>query len=206
MASAYARGTSEPHRTRADEAGLANILDRGSDGYGPRTHLAGGLTYVRVGGEWAYVCLLAGLANRGITGHSAGRARDASLVLGAFATLGFPPTEVEVFHTDRGGGFGNARIDELLDVLDIRGSPSGKGDPYDNAVVESTNRLLKKELIYRNHYTSLEQLAPTPTTMCGGPTTKDSTPPSDTGAPTNSHNKDSSSKELSNTPLPIHWG
>ena len=45
---------------------------------------------MRVGGEWAYVCLLAGLANRGITGHSAGRARDASLVLGAFATLGFP--------------------------------------------------------------------------------------------------------------------
>ena len=36
---------------------------------------------MRVGGEWAYVCLLAGLANRGITGHSAGRARDASLVL-----------------------------------------------------------------------------------------------------------------------------
>ena len=59
---------------------------------------------MRVGGEWAYVCLLAGLANRGITGHSAGRARDASLVLG-----------------------------------------------------ESTNRLLKKELIYRNHHTGLEQ-------------------------------------------------
>ena len=117
---------------------------------------------MRVGGEWAYVCLLIGPANRGIAGHSAGRARDASLVLGAFATLGFPPTEVEVFHTDRGGGFGNARIDGPLDVFDIGGSPSGKGDPYDNAVVESTNRLLKKELIYRNHYTSLEQLRSDP--------------------------------------------
>ena len=159
---AYARGTSEPHRTRADGAGLANILDREFDGYGPRTHLAGGLTYVRVGGEWAYVCLLAGLANRGITGHSAGRARDASLVLGAFATLGFPLTGVEVFHTDRGGGFDNARIDGLLDVFDIGRSPSGKGDPYDNAVVESTDRLLKKGLIYRNHYTSLEQLRSDP--------------------------------------------
>ena len=158
MAGAYARRRSEPHRTRADGAGLANILDREFDGYEPRAHLAGGLTYVRVGGEWAYVCLLAGLANRGITGHSAGRARDASLVLGAFATLGFPPTGVEVFHTDRGGGFDNAKIDGPLDVFDIGGSPSGKGDPYDNAVVESTNRLLKKELIYRNHYTSLEQL------------------------------------------------
>ena len=183
-----------------------NILDRGSDGYGPRTHLAGDLTYVRVGGEWAYVCLLIGLANRGVAGHGAGTGRAAGLVMAAFATLGFPLTEVEVFRTDRGGGFGNARIDELLDVFGIRRSLSGKGDPYDNAVVESANRLLKKELIYRNHYTSLEQLAPTPTTMCGGPTTKDSTPPSDTGAPTNSHNKDSSSKELSNTPLPIHWG
>ena len=158
MTGAYARGTSEPHRTRADGAGLANILDRGFDGYGPRIHLAGGLTYVRVGGEWAYVCLLIGLANRGVAGHGAGTGRAAGLVMAAFATLGFPLTEVEVFRTDRGGGFGNARIDELLDVFGIRGSPSGKGDPYDNAVVESTNRLLKKELIYRNHYTSLEQL------------------------------------------------
>ena len=158
MTSAYARKRSELHRTRVNEARLANILDREFDGYEPRTHLASDLTYVRVGGKWAYACLLIGLANRGITGHSAGRARDASLVLGAFATLGFPLTGVEVFHTDRGGGFGNARIDGPLDVFDIRRSPSGKGDPYDNAVVESTNRLLKKELIYRNHYTSLEQL------------------------------------------------
>ena len=154
---AYARGTSEPHRTRADGAGLANILDRGSDGYGPRTHLAGDLTYVRVGGKWAYVCLLIGLANRGIAGHGADTGRAAGLVMAAFATLGFPLTEVEVFRTDRGGGFDNAKIDGLLDVFDIGGSLSRKGDPYDNAVVESTNRLLKKELIYRNHHTGLEQ-------------------------------------------------
>ena len=36
-------------------------------------------------------------------------------------------------------------------------SLSRKGNPYDNAVVESTNRLLKKELVYRNHYTTIEQ-------------------------------------------------
>ena len=133
MAGAYARRTSEPHRTRADEAGLTNILDREFDGYGPRAHLASDLTYVRVGGKWAYVCLLIGLANRGIAGHGADTGRAAGLVMAAFATLDFPLTGVEVFRTDRGGGF-------------------------DNAVVESTNRLLKKELIYRNHYTSLEQL------------------------------------------------
>lgn len=113
---------------------------------------------MRVGNGWAYVCLLAGLANRGIAGHSVGRTRDASLVLGAFATLDFPLTDVQVFHTDRGGEFDNTRIDEPFDVFDIKRSLSRKGNPYDNTVVESTNRLLKKELVYRNRYATIEQL------------------------------------------------
>ena len=137
MTSAYARRTFKPHKTRVNEARLANILDREFDGYEPRTHLASDLTYVRVGGKWAYVCLLIDLANRSIAGHGADTGRTADLVMAAFATLDFPLTEVEVFHTDRGSEF-------------------------DNAVVESTNRLLKKELIYRNHYTSLEQLRSDP--------------------------------------------
>ena len=158
MTSAYARRRFKPHKTRADEARLANLLDRGSDGYAPHTHPASGLTYVRVGGGRAYVCLLVDLANRGIAGHSVGRTRDAGLVLGAFATLDFPLTDVQVFHTDRGSEFGNPRIDELLDVFGIKRSLSRKGNPYDNAVVESTNRLLKKELVYRNSYATIEQL------------------------------------------------
>ena len=146
MTGAYARGRSEPHRTRADEARLANLLDRGFDGYAPHTHPAGDLTYVRVGGGWAYVCLLAGLADRGIAGHSVGRARDASLVLGAFAALDFPLTDVQVFHADRGGGF------------DVKGSPPRRGGPYGNDVAEPTDRLLKKELVCRNSYATVGQL------------------------------------------------
>ena len=158
MTSAHARGRSEPRRTRADEARLANLLDRGSDGYAPHTHPAGDLTYVRVGNGWAYVCLLVDLADRGIVGHSVGRTRDAGLVLGAFATLDFPPADVQVFHTDRGGGFDDTGIDEPLDVFGIKGSLPRRGSPYGNAVVESTDRPLKKELVYRNSYATIEQL------------------------------------------------
>ena len=104
------------------------------------------------------MCLLAGLADRGIVGHSAGRPRDAGLVLAAFAALDFPLTDVQVFHADRGGGFDDTGIDELLDVFDVKGSLPRRGSPYGNAVVESTNRLLKKELVYRNHYATIEQL------------------------------------------------
>ena len=155
-------------RTRADgpnrtgrgstRPGSRTCRTRGFDGYAPHTRPAGDLTYVRVGGDWAYVCLLVDLADRGIVGHSAGRTRDASLVLGAFATLDFPPADVRVFHTDRGGEFDNTGIDELLRVFGIKRSLSRKGDPCDNDVVESTNRLLRKELVYRNHCTTIEQL------------------------------------------------
>ncbi|NMF01831.1 transposase [Bifidobacterium boum] len=62
-----------------------------------------------------------------------------------------------MFHADRGGGFDDTGIDELLDVFDVKGSLSRKGNPYDNAVVESTDRLLRKELVYRNRYATVGQ-------------------------------------------------
>ena len=85
-------------------------------------------------------------------------ARDAGLVPGAFATLDFPLTDVQVFHADRGGGFDDTEIDEPLDVFDVKGSLPRRGGPHGNAVVESMDRLLKKELVYRNSYATIGQL------------------------------------------------
>ena len=113
---------------------------------------------MRVGSSWACICLPGDLANRQIAGHSVGVGHDADLVLAAFAALRFPLDESEVFHTDRGGEFTGERIERMLDVFGITRSLSSPGTPYDNAVVESTNRLVKKELIHRNVYTNVEQL------------------------------------------------
>ena len=110
------------------------------------------------GGGRAYVCLLVDLADRGIAGHSAGRARNAGLVPVAFVTLDFPPADVQVFRTDRDSEFDDTRIDEPFDVFDVKGSLSRSGGPYGNAVVESTDRLLRKELVCRNHYATIGQL------------------------------------------------
>ena len=158
LVSSYTKAKFKPARTKANEAELPNILNREFDGYAPHTHIVSDLTYVRVGRRWNYVCLLIDLYNREIVGHAASDRKDAKLVKSAFATLRFPLSDIDVFHTDRGSEFDNFDIDELLDVFGIRRSLSRKGNPYDNAVIESTNKILKKELIYRQVFTSLDQL------------------------------------------------
>lgn len=79
---------------------------------------------MRVGSSWAYVCLPGDLASRQIAGHSVGVGHDADLVLAAFAALRFPLDEIEVFHTDRGGGFAGERVERVLDVFGVTRSLS----------------------------------------------------------------------------------
>lgn len=158
LVSAYTRKKYRPHAAKVNEAKAPNVLNREFDGHLPRTHIVGDLTYVRVGRKWNYVCLLVDLYNREIVGHAAGDRKDARLVKAAFATLRFPLTDIGVFHTDRGSEFANSGMDELLGAFGIRRSLSRRGNPYDNAVIESTNKILKRELIYRQAFASLDQL------------------------------------------------
>ena len=48
---------------------------------------------------------------------------------------------------------------EPLEAFGIRRPLSRKGNPHDNAVIESTNKILKRELIYRRAFASLDQLS-----------------------------------------------
>ena len=158
LVSAYTKAAFRPHSAKVNEADVPNVVGRRFDGHAPRTHIVSDLTYVRVGARWNYVCLLIDLYNREIVGHSAGERKDARLVKSAFATLDFPLDDIEVFHTDRGSEFGNAAIDGLLEAFGVERSLSRKGCPYDNAVDESTNKILKAELIYRERFSTLREL------------------------------------------------
>ena len=84
--------------------------------------------------------------------------KDTRLVKSAFATLEFPLTDIEVFHTDRGSEFDNLELDEMLKVFDIKRSLSKKGCGQDNAVDEATNKTYKEEFIYQETFDSLYDL------------------------------------------------
>ena len=108
---------------------MPNVVARGFGGRAPRTHICSDLTYVRVGASWNYACLLVDPCNREIVGHSVGPRKDARLVKSAFATVSFPISDIEVFHTDRGSEFDNAEIDLMLETFGIERSLSAKGRP-----------------------------------------------------------------------------
>ena len=137
---------------------MPNAVARGLGGRAPRTHICGDLACVRVGASWNYVRLLVDPCNREIVGRSAGPGRDAWLVKSAFATLSFPISGIEVFHTDRGSELENAEIDLMLEVFGIERSLSAKGCPYDNAVDESTNRIPRAELVHREAFGTTREL------------------------------------------------
>lgn len=141
-----------------NEANAPNVVARGFGSRAPRTHICSDLAYVRIGASWNYVCLLVDLYNREVVGNSAEPKKDARLVRSAFATLSFPISDIEVFRTDRGCEFDNAEIDLVLEAFGIERLLSAKGCPYDNAVDESTNGMLKAELVHREAFGTTRKL------------------------------------------------
>ena len=95
---------------------------------------------------------------REIIGYSAGRHKDAELVKKAFASVKGNLLNIQMFHMDRGSEYDNMLIYDLLAGFQISRSLSIKGCPYDNAVAESTFKMIKAEFIYRRRFDTLEQL------------------------------------------------
>ena len=148
------KGGDRPARPPSAE----NVLARSLDGRAPRTRVASDLTCVRAGGSWRCARLLADPCNREIAGCSCGRREDARLVKAAFSNVAFPLTAIEVFHGDRGSEFCNGDVDAPLSAFGIERSVSRPGNPCDNAVVESTDRVLKRELVRGRAFASVGRL------------------------------------------------
>ena len=62
-----------------------------------------------------------------------------------------------IHHTDRGSQYCSNDYQKVLKKHDFQVSMSGRGDCYDNAVVETFFKTLKAELIWRNTWTTRRQ-------------------------------------------------
>ena len=67
------------------------------------------------------------------------------------------PDKGLIVHTDCGAQYTSQRFAPLLLRYDCRQSMSRKGNPYDNAIMESFYRTLKRELVHGANYDNPEQ-------------------------------------------------
>jgi len=158
LVSIYTTAQFHPQKNACNESKIANVVNREFDGQPYRNVVVSDLTYVRVGMNWNYICVLVDLFNREIIGYSAGAHKTAKLVKQAFMTVSGSLEKINIFHTDRGNEFKNQLIEETLEAFDITRSLSHKGCPYDNAVAEATFKIIKTEFVKNQTFANLDAL------------------------------------------------
>ena len=87
LISSYTTAQFKPNKSKCNEEKTSNILDRKFNDQQAYQVVVSDLTYIRVNNNWQYICVLIDLFNREIIGYSAGRNKDANLVMQAFASV-----------------------------------------------------------------------------------------------------------------------
>ncbi len=158
LVSNYTTAQFKPNKNTCNESKAENILNRQFHDRKYRDAVISDLTYVRVGRQWNYICVLVDLFNREIIGYSAEEHKTAELVKEAFQRVEGNLQDIRLFHTDRGNEFKNQIIEELLEAYNIERSLSHKGCPYDNAVAEATFKIIKTEFVWNETFADLKEL------------------------------------------------
>ena len=113
------------------------------------------ITYIHVLKEgWTYLASVMDLCSRKIIGYAYGTSMTAELALEAVknACLNVKSTEGIILHSDLGSQYTSQLFESYLSNAQIQHSFSRKGNPYDNACIESFHSVLKKEEIYLHTY------------------------------------------------------
>ncbi|PKH11050.1 IS3 family transposase, partial [Planomicrobium sp. MB-3u-38] len=135
-----------------------NLLERQFNVDQPNKVWVADITYIWTMEGWLYLASVMDLFSRKIVGWSLDVTMKAELPLGALqeALLLRNPSGEPIHHSDRGSQYCSEKYTECLNTGKFKISMSRKGDPYDNACIESFHATIKKELIYRRRFRTRE--------------------------------------------------
>jgi putative transposase len=128
----------------------ANLLQRDFSATAANQKWLGDILAIWTAEGWLYLAALLDTYSRKIVGWAMSSTRDEALVTHALAmalrqrTLNGDTSLIH--HSDRGSQYSAAQYRALLSAHDIHLSMSAKGDPYDNAMMESFFSTLRAEL------------------------------------------------------------
>lgn len=132
------------HRTRTTDSQheqpvAPNLLNREFTASAPNVKWVADITAIWTAEGWLYLAVVLDIFSRMVVGWAMASHRDAALVEQAahMALARRQPEPGLLHHADRGSQYTAADSRELLEHYDIVMSMSGKGDCYDNALMES---------------------------------------------------------------------
>ena len=128
---------------------------------GPNQLWVADLTYIAILGGFVYLAAIMDAWSRRIVGYALGRRIDARLTLAALATAieDRNPLPGCIHHSDRGSQYAAQAYRALLNEHGLVGSMGRRGNPYDNAMMESFMKTLKVEGVYPMAFESADDVA-----------------------------------------------
>lgn len=133
-----------------------NRLKRDFSSTAPNQKWLGDITYIRTMKGWLYLAVILDCFSRKIVGWAMSPNIDAALVCDALNMAIFHrcPNDKVICHSDRGKQYASKSMRKIIKKHRFQMSMSRKGDPWDNAMMESFFGKLKTEwadVIYKNH-------------------------------------------------------
>jgi putative transposase len=127
-----------------------NLLLRDFTAKGPNQKWVADLTYLPTQAGWSYLAVVLDVFSRMVVGWAMASHMRADLVCEALqmAVGERSPAEGLIHHSDRGVQYASGLYQDLLEIHGITCSMSGKGNCYDNAMMESFMGTLKIELVH----------------------------------------------------------
>lgn len=136
-----------------------NIIDQDFAATGPNQKWGVDISYVWTREGWLYLSVVIDLFSRRVVGWAVGDRLHRQLAINALqkAIVMRRPEPGLIHHSDRGSQYCSIDYQALLRSKGIMISMSGKGNCYDNAMVETFFKTLKSELIWRTIYQTRNQ-------------------------------------------------
>lgn len=137
----------------------ANLLDQDFACDGPDQKWGADISYIWTAEGWLYLAIVLDFYSRRIVGWATSDRLRKDLALNALrqAIVMRVPAPGLIHHSDRGSQYCSYEYRDLLVARHIHASMSGKGNCYDNAMVETVFKTIKSEMIWRTSFQTRQQ-------------------------------------------------
>ena len=144
---------------RQEENVKPNLLKRNFVVSEPNRVWVTDITYLTFGNKRAYLSTILDLYDRKIVAYQISKRNDIKLVIDTLNQAIAKTKDVSnlVIHSDQGFQYTSFEYKAVCESNGIQISMSRKGTPLDDSPIESFHSILKKETLYNNYITSLEE-------------------------------------------------